>query len=284
MNFSTNQVYPRIRMTMPSLTKTEKKIAEFFLTPRTMRKDVTINSVAEQLDVSTSLIVKLAKKLGYDGFKELKAELLLVESEKQYLPDQKLNKDDDCAQIVQKVLNNSLNALQEVLSFSNVPKIEKAAKMVVNARKLSLFAVGGTSVIAEDFHHKLLRIGIHSYVPKDYHMMIMTGSLMSEEDVVLVISHSGQTIDLIDAVEEAKKSGASVIAITNNYNSKLTSLADCAIFAPASPEPILGKNGTARLVKIALVDCLFATVANLCPDMTKISIDKTGAATSRLHK
>lgn len=270
-------------MLIPSLTKTEKKVAEYFLTPRSMKKDVTINHVSELLSVSPALIVKLAKKLGYNGFKELKQELLVVENEKKYSPDQQLSPNDDCAQIVQKVLRNSINALQEVLSFSNVPNIEQAAKTIVNGKKVTILAVGGTSIIAEDFHHKLLRIGIHSYVPKDYHMMIMAASLMTPDDVVLAISHSGQTIDLLDAVLEIKKTGASIITITNNYHSKLTRLSDCSIFSPASPEPIIGKNGTARLVKLALVDCLYATIANLSPSKTKETIGKTMNATARLH-
>ncbi|RJX75774.1 SIS domain-containing protein [Vibrio sinensis] len=280
---SIQEVYPRLRMLIPSLTKTEKKVAEFFLIPRSVNKDTTINHLSHQLNVSAALIVKVAKKLGYDGFKDLKQALLLVENDKNYSPDQYLSPDDDCAQIVQKVLKNSINALQEALSFSSVPNIEQAAKSIIGCRRLTIMAVGGTWVIAEDFHHKLLRIGIHSYVPKDYHMMIMAASLMGPEDVVLVISHSGQTIDLNDAVKEVKVCGAQVITVTNNYNAELTKMSDCAIFAPASPEPILGKNGTARLVKIALIDCLYATIANLTPEQTKSSINKTLCATSRLH-
>lgn len=267
---------------IPSLTATERIIAEYFLTFTTISKDTTITQVAEHLHVSNALIVKVAKKIGYDGFKEFKSALIHSHGESTHTP-QILDAEDDCAQIVQKVLNNSINALKEALSFSSVPNIEQAARTLLNAKRITLMAVGGTSVIAEDFHHKLLRIGIHSHVPKDYHMMIMSASLMTQEDAVMVISHSGQTVDLLDAAREVKKSGAKLITVTNNYTAELTQISDIAIFAPASPEPILGKNGTARLIKLALIDCLYATIVNMSSEYAVKSINKTMKATERLH-
>ncbi len=258
-------------------------MAEYFLQPKSISKESTIGNIAKELDVSTALIVKVSKKLGYDGFRELKHALIETQNESQIF-SKTLEPTDDCAQIVQKVLNNSINALQEALSFSSVPNIEKAAKAIISGTRLTIMAVGGTSVIAEDFHHKLLRIGIHSYVPKDYHMMIMAASLMTDKDVVMVISHSGQTVDLLDAAKEVKKSGAKLITITNNYNAELTNISDFAVFSPASPEPILGKNGTARLIKLALIDCLYATIVNMTGEASTNSMKKTLSATDRLHR
>ena len=284
MNLDLNKVYPRIRMLIPSLTKGEKEVAEYFLRSKSVTDKTSIANMATTLSVSPALIVKTSKKLGYSGFKEIKNALISIQNEPDYSHMESLDSGDDCAQIVRKVLNNSISALQEVLSFSSVPNIEHAAKIILSSKKITIMAVGGTSVIAEDFHHKLLRIGIHSHVPKDYHMMIMSASLMSESDVVLVISHSGETIDLLDATTEVKTSGAKIIAITNNFNSLLSNISDCTIFAPASPEPILGKNGTARLVKLALIDCLYATIANMTEEYAMQSIIKTSSATKRLHK
>lgn len=283
MKLHNDQVYPRIRMLIPSLTKTEQHIAQFFLSPHAVTKETTINGVAEELQVSNALIVKLAKKLGYDGFRELKSKLLQAESQHDYYPNQPISRSDDCAQVIQKVLQNSVNCLQEVLSLSIVPKIEEAAEMIMEGGRFSIFAVGGTSVISDDFHHKLISIGIPSYVPKDYHLMLMSASQMSEQDVVLVISHSGQTVDLLDAVEQARSAGAKIITITNNYSAALSQMSDISIFAPASVEPILGAGGAARLVKLAIIDCLFVTIANSQPDLTEANIEKTIQATLKLH-
>ena len=189
-----------------------------------------------------------------------------------------------CAAIVNKVLQNSISALAEVLSIANVDTIDQAADALINARRIELFAVGGSSMICDDFMHKLLRIGVRASVPRDGHIMLMIASQLTPEDIVLVVSHSGQTRDLMDAVKAAKNSGAQIITITNNYNSELSRLSNFTIYAPASPEPILGRNGTARLAKLALVDCLYATIANKLSRQAEDALKKTMEIVGHLHQ
>lgn len=281
---NSNQVIPNIRMMMPSLTKTEQSIAENFLQPHFLQKSTSINEVAERLSVSPALIVKVSKKLGFSGFKQLKESLYEQSEAQSYAPSERLLPDDSVEKIVSKVLQNSINALTEILNFVDVGMVDAAADALLKARNIELFAVGGSSIICEDFQHKLLRIGIKSSVPKDRHLMLMSASIMTDQDVVLVVSHSGQTVDLMDAVRQAKQSGATVISITNNYHAELSSLSDIPLYAPASPEPVLGKNGTARLVKLAMIDSLYATMASKMPSLAEESLSKTIRAVERLHR
>ncbi|GAL24561.1 transcriptional regulator of D-allose utilization RpiR family [Vibrio variabilis] len=72
MSVELNQIIPNIKMRLPSLTRTEQSIAENFLQPHFLQKSTSIKEVAERLGVSTALIVKVSKKLGFSGFKQLK--------------------------------------------------------------------------------------------------------------------------------------------------------------------------------------------------------------------
>lgn len=280
-----NQVIPNIRMRLPSLTRTEKSIAENFLKPNFLHKSTSINEVAERLGVSTSLVVKVSKKLGFSGFKQLKDTLYAAQQvSSTYIASEKLDPDDTYDQIVTKVLQNSINALTEILNFVDTQVLSAAADALIKANNIELFAVGGSGVICEDFQHKLLRFGIRASVPHDRHLMLMSASVLTPEDVVLVVSHSGKTVDLMDAVRLAKKSGATIISVTNNYHAELSKLSTYPLYAPASAEPLLGKNGTARLVKLALIDSLYAILANKVPDMVEKNLDKTTDAVSELHR
>ncbi|GAM56662.1 transcriptional regulator [Vibrio ishigakensis] len=279
-----NQVIPNIRMRMPSLTRTEQSIAENFLKPHFLQKSTSIKEVAERLGVSTALIVKVSKKLGFSGFKQLKDALNAQHGSDTYLPSEQLLPDDSCNEIVSKVLQNSISALTEILNFVDANMVSAAADALINAKNIELYAVGGSTIICEDLQHKLLRFGIRANVPKDRHLMLMSASVLDEQDVVLVVSHSGQTVDLMDAVRVAKQSGATIVSITNNYHAELSQLSDCPLFAPASPEPLLGKNGIARLVKLAIIDSLYAVVASKIPERVKDNLDKTTNAVSLLHR
>ncbi|MEF1307985.1 SIS domain-containing protein, partial [Vibrio owensii] len=134
-----------------------------------------------------------------------------------------------------KVLQNSINALTEILNFVDANMVSAAAEAIINARNIELYAAGGSNIICEDFQHKLLRFGIRASVPRDRHLMLMSASVLSEKDGVLVVSHSGQTVDLMDAVRLAKQSGATIISITNNFHAELSQLSDYPLYAPASP-------------------------------------------------
>lgn len=279
-----NQVIPNIRMRLPSLTRTEQSIAENFLKPHFLQKSTSIKEVAERLGVSTALIVKVSKKLGFSGFKQLKDALNAQHQSETYLPSEQLEPDDSCEQIITKVLQNSINALTEILNFVDAKMVSAAADAIVNARNIELYAAGGSTIICEDFQHKLLRFGMRASVPRDRHLMLMSASVLSSNDVVLVVSHSGQTVDLMDAVRLAKQSGAKIISITNNYHAELSQLSDYPLYAPASPEPLLGKNGTARLVKLAMIDSLYATIAGKIPDLVDENLEKTTKAVALLHR
>lgn len=279
-----NQVIPNIRMRLPSLTRTEQSIAENFLKPHFLQKSTSIKEVAERLGVSTALIVKVSKKLGFSGFKQLKDALNAQHQSDTFLANEQLEPDDSCEQIITKVLQNSINALTEILNFVDAKVVSAAADAIVNAKNIELYAAGGSTIICEDFQHKLLRFGMRASVPKDRHLMLMSASILTSEDVVLVVSHSGQTVDLMDAVRLAKQSGATIISITNNYHAELSQLSDFPLYAPASPEPLLGKNGTARLVKLAMIDSLYATIAGKIPQLVEENLDKTTKAVALLHR
>ncbi|QLK61109.1 SIS domain-containing protein [Enterobacteriaceae bacterium Kacie_13] len=81
-----------------------------------------------------------------------------------------------------------------------------------------------------------------------------------KQDVIIVISQSGDTRELLQAVEIAKKNRAKVICITNDNVSPLSQCADLSIFSPAMSCPLLGQNAVARIVQLNLLDTLFIAI------------------------
>ena len=60
--------------------------------------------------------------------------------------------------------------------------------------------------------------------------------ILSEDDVFIVISQSGETADTLEAMRQAKKAGIHVIAITNCVGSTVSREADDVIYTWAGPE------------------------------------------------
>ncbi len=85
--------------------------------------------------------------------------------------------------------------------------------------------------------------------------------VIEKGDVVLVVTHSGRTSDIKSAVELAKKNGAKIICITHSYHSPIAKLADFIICSPAPETPLLGRNASARILQLTLLDAFFVSVA-----------------------
>lgn len=253
-------VGPRIRMMLPELSAFEARIVDYLLRSE-LDERLPLKQVADRAGVSEAMVVKTAKKLGFDGFRELRAAL----AEYKRLPAVDLHREvtpEDTAQtIVQKVFRTAIQALEETLAILDIAAFEKAADLIHAARQRDFYGLGGSAQIARDVAHKFLRIGIRAAVFDDSHMMAMSANLLGPGDLVVAFSHSGRTAGLVDAVQLAKANGAAVIAISNYDSSPLATLADVVLCSTAQGSPLTGENAAARIAQLNIMDAVFVAVA-----------------------
>ncbi len=266
----------RARMKEAGLTETEKKVAQWLLKQDNLTEKTTAKSIAAENDVSEALIVKVCNKLGFSGFKEAKLSIL---SYLTHIPDnlsEDFSEDETPEEIIAKVFNLSIQTLKEGWSIADGALNEQAAKLILEATHIDLYGVGGSHSICSDFQHKLLRIGIRaaSY-SGDRNLMAMSAALLKETDLVIAVSHSGLTKDVLEPLMVAKSQGAKIISITNSLFSPVAELSDVALGSPARDTAILGQNASARIVQLTLLDSLFVEVAKQNMDQAKLSLAKT---------
>ncbi len=259
------------------MTDNESRIVDWLLQPGNLSGAPAIKDVAETLMVSEAMIVKVAKLLGFSGFRNLRAALVDYFSQSEQVLPAELAFDEAPQDVVNKVFNITLRTIMEGQSIVNVDEIHRAARFFAQANQRDLYGVGGSNAICADIQHKFLRIGVRCQSYQDAHIMMMSASLLKEGDVVLVVSHSGRTSDVKAAVELAKKNGAKIICITHSYHSPIAKLADYIICSPAPETPLLGRNASARILQLTLLDALFVSVAQQNIEQATLNMQKTGA-------
>ena len=264
MNFSNGDprtVGPRIRMMMPHLTPLEGRVVDTILGRRDLDEATSLRSIADDAGVSEAMVVKIAKKLGFAGFKDFRSGIV----EYNRLPTaelhQELSPDDTGAELAQKVFRTSIHAIEETLSILDPEALERAADLIFAAPQRDLYGIGGSAQIARDVSHKFLRIGVRTSVFDDAHMMLMSAALLGPNDVAIGFSHSGTTTAVIEALELARRRGARTIALTNYATSPLAELADVVLCSTAQGSPLLGENAAARIAQLVIFDAVFAAVA-----------------------
>ncbi len=251
----------QIRMRLPSLTSLEGKVAANILARRDITGAMPLRVVATGSGVSDAMVVKVAKKLGFSGFRAFRQGLLDYYGSDTAGLHSEVTTQDTAAQIVQKVFRTAKQAIEETLAILDLAAFERATEILHRSRLRDFYGLGGSAQIARDISHKFLRIGLRSAVYDDTHMMMMSASLLGQGDVVMAVSHSGTTLAVIEAVDLAGRNGANTIAITNYADSQLARRADIVLCSTAQNSPLLGENATARIAQLALLDALFVATA-----------------------
>lgn len=256
-----NAIGAQIRMRLPHLTPLELRVVEAITTRPNFTDSTSLKEIAEQNTVSEAMIVKIAKKLGFSGFRDLRAGLVEYNQSDAAKLYQEISPQDSSRDVIQKVFRTSMQALEETVSILDVEAFDRAADILFQAKNRDFYGLGGSAQIARDIAHKFLRIGLRTSVYDDVHMMMMSASVLSSADAVLVLSHSGTTKAIIEAAKLARKSGARIVAVTNYVDTPLTETADIVLHSTAQGSPLLGENAAARIAQLNILDALFVAVA-----------------------
>jgi len=161
--------------------------------------------------------------------------------------------------ITNKVFAAGIQALQDTLSVLDKDAFSQAVDALANARKVLIVGVGTSGPIAHMMYNRLFRIGVNCLVETDSYLQLMQASLLSPQDVVVAISQTGSSIDPVLTLKEAKKHGATTIAICGNAAAPLTMEADIVLLSVSRelrPEAV-----ASRIAQIAIIEALYVTLA-----------------------
>jgi DNA-binding MurR/RpiR family transcriptional regulator len=265
------------------LTALEARVIATIFNRIAFDENTPLKVIAEEVRVSEAMVIKVAKKLGFDGFRSLRAAL----AERNRLPLAKAREEltgrPSAAALAERVCRASVQALQSTFAALSAEGLERAARWLCAARQRDFYGVGGSAQVARDAAFKFLRIGIRASAFEDGCAMLMSAALLQKGDVAVAFSHSGQSLAVLEAVRQARRNGAQIIAVTSHGDSALAREADLALCARAEDSPLSGEGAAARLAQLGLVDALFMAVAKANPAAAEASLRRTMAA-ARTHR
>ncbi len=270
----------KLRNYYPSLTKTEKKIADVVFDKGEEIIYRSITEFAEMCKVSETTIVRLCRRLGLSGYQEFK----LVLARDVVVPKKELCDDIGMASnlntLVQIVTQQNVQAINNTMRIISLDELENAIELIVNANHIEIYGVGASGYTALDVSYKFKRIGLQVAAQTDPHIQSMSASLLQKGDVVLAISFTGSTRDLVNSVEIAKEAGAKVICITNHGKSPAADLADVLLLSSVKETPLQSGALSSKIAHLHIIDLLYSgTVVKIREKATK-SINITAAAVS----
>lgn len=265
----------KIEEGMGSFTDTEKRVAEYILANKNDVIMFSAQQLAEKVETSAAAVIRFSKKVGYKGFTELKVELAKDNSEPNQYFDEVINEDDNIKSLVDKTLNLNNKTLKKTYSLINYDNLDKAIKALIKCKSIYVFGVGTSGIVCNDFQQKLSRINKNVIHYIDPHIQLAAAAHITEEDVAIAISYSGNTKEVNTAIAYAKEVGANTIAITQFNNSQLSKIADLVLHIPSEEKELRVGAISSRMASLILTDLLYLGVAKENINRTKEQIVKT---------
>ncbi len=208
----------RIKASLPSLAPAEQRVGRLVLSDPRAFANLPISELALRSHVSKPTVVRFCRSVGYDGLSDFKRKLVGNVSEGVPFIHRSVDADDKTADVLVKVIDNTVAAFLKYRNDASSSTIQKAtdalAATTTAGKRIEFFGVGNSGIVAFDAQHKFFRLGVNTIAYSDGHMQVMSASLLGPGDCVVVISNSGRTRDLMDACDIARKNGATTIVIT----------------------------------------------------------------------
>ena len=186
-------------------TQVEKVIADYFLNEKI--SDFSSKAVASTLYVSEASLSRFAKKIGFSGYREF------VFS---YNANLKENKRLD--QLTEFSIHKYQDVLEKTYQIVDNNQMIRIAKLLDSKRRVFVYGVGSSALVAKEFCFRFIRLGLDVEALEDGNAIIINTSRVQPESLVIGVSISGHTKEVVDGMKVAHQRGATTILITSVHD------------------------------------------------------------------
>ncbi|MDO4969658.1 MAG: MurR/RpiR family transcriptional regulator [Comamonadaceae bacterium] len=255
----------RIAASLPSLAPAEQRVGRLVLADPHNFARLPVRELAEKANVSKPTVVRFCRSMGYDGLADFKLKLAGNVAEGVPYVHRSVDADDKTADVLVKVIDNSVAAFLQYRNAASPQAVEQAVQAIVDTwrkkKRLEIYGVGNSGVVAQDAQHKFLRLGISSHASSDTHLQVIGATMLAQGDCAILISNSGRTKDLLEVAQIAKNNGATIIAITSSHT-PLSQISHIHLAADNLEGSDFYTPMASRLLHLLIIDIL-ATAAAL---------------------
>ena len=251
-------VLDTIHILYDSFFEQEKKIANYIIQHHRDVVNMTIGELAEACGTSVATISRFCRKCEVDGFHHLKISLAkeIVEGSSSTPVSNTISR-DDIGQSLQNILANKIDEMRQTVSLINEDDFVAILDAIQEAGIVQLVAVGNTIPVAIDGAYKFSEIGIKAVSGTIWETQLAFSLSLRQGDVLIAISNSGESRQILKMVEETKKSGVTTVAITNNPNSRIANSADYHIQTATREKLFLNEFCFSRVSAMTVIEMIY---------------------------
>ncbi|WP_127585230.1 MurR/RpiR family transcriptional regulator [Paenibacillus koleovorans] len=243
---------------MDTMNPKEMSLAAFIAEHPQLVVRMSITELAEQSGTSAATISRFCKGLHAGGFTGLKMQLATELAQQPPATSyQDIVAGNSLESIVAAMEANHLRSISDTTRMLDLKQLRRTLDALRQARRIDLYGVATSGLVAQDFYQKLIRIGRPAFTFSDPHMQVTSASNLSDGDVAIGISYSGETPETIDALRCAKENGALTVSLTKFGPNALSGLADIQLHISSLEEGMRRGDMASRMAQLHMIDILF---------------------------
>jgi RpiR family transcriptional regulator, carbohydrate utilization regulator len=264
----------RYQRLLDEMTSGEKRVGSYFME----YPDAAQKSIGELIDVSGlgyGTVIRFCQKLGCRGFQEFK--VLMARDAIAQHPTKSIGYGTGAYDEILQRLNDDISRTIQNLDINEV---EKAAAALLKASRVLCVGVASSAPLALSLDWKIKRFGIVSSCISDGYVMAVEASLLREDSVLVAVSSSGTTKDIVTAAQLAQDAGATVIAVSNFTKAPLIELADIRLITSAARDPLIAEIPSIVAAEVVF-ELLIEQIRRLNPSVDQTVLDTFNAIADR---
>ena len=261
-----------------TLTKSGTLIADYLTKHAEDAQFLSISSLAKECNMAEATIYRFCKQLGFEGYNEMKIALAQANATPAVYSSFSLDPSTCTSAICENVYASFQAAITNTMNVLDFDAIDEAALLLQRASSVYCLGQGGSMVLANDIWVRFATISNKFRNCGDSHTQLIAASLMGPGDVILFVSYSGSTHDMMDTLTVAKKAGAKIILITHYADAPGTALADVVLLCGALETPLDGGSIPVKVGELFVAESLIMRYLLDNKELAKISRNKTSSA------
>lgn len=265
--------YIRFQRLLDDMTDGEKRVGSYFMEhPDAAQK--SINELVDASGLGYGTVIRFCQKLGCRGFQEFK--VLMARDAVALRP----RPETDGAGTYDTILERLNEDIHRTIQNIDTQEIERAADVLSEATRVVCVGVASSAPLALSLDWKIKRFGIPSSFISDGYVMAVEAALLRKGAVLVAVSSSGATKDVVTAARLARDGGATVIAVTNFTKGPLIESADIRLITSAARDPLIAEVPSIVPGEVVF-ELLAEQIRRLNPQVSQIVLETFNAIADR---
>ncbi len=256
------------RLSNPQIkaSKSDNKLIHYFLANGLKACSSSISEISADCDISHATVTRFARKFAFETLKDFKIALaqdLGAQDNDNHGKRTAINLKESCETTAQKLLQLNQTLLSQTAVEIGFESVTKLTREIVGARHVFFFGIGSSGYLARDAARKIARIGIDARCYTDSHEIMTHSTMITNQDVAIYISNSGQTHELVKSAALCSKKGAMICAITAETTSPLYSFTDITVLHAVHDYDLAQGYADSRLSVFFIIDLIYIELIKL---------------------